>query len=958
MNSERWEQIKSIFSTALDLVGDERNTFLDEACGDDSLLRREVEELLDMDGEGRSLLLEGRLVADEKVALPNPNSLLGTRIGPYRVKEFIGQGGMGAVYLAERDDDFTQKVALKLIRPGFDSAEAVARFRVERQILAHLQHPGIARLLDGGMTADGQPYLVMEYVAGTPITTFCDTNRYPIGQRLRLFRMVCAAVQFAHRNLIVHRDLKPSNILVTQSGEVKLLDFGIAKLLDPAASDVPVQRTQTEMRMLTPEYAAPEQVRGEPVTTATDVYALGVLLYELLTGHLPYRLRKRRQAEMERIICEEAPARPSTAIGEIEEIVQPDGTTETLTPERVSTARATQAARLRRALRGDLDNVVMMALRKEPARRYASADQMAMDLGRYLDGHPVIARKDTFSYRASKFVRRNRLGVGAAAGFVILLLVFSVVTASQVRRVAHERDKAEQVSTFLAGVFAAANPTTAQGDTLTAIELLERGTARIEAELADQPAVRADLLDVMSSAYLAQGAYHRAETLALQAVAVRLEDTSPALPHSLMRLAEALEAQSRFTEADSLFRGIVAYQRDHGDEPSLINALERRGEFLISSLSSPDTVTSVFQEALTLRRRHYGTSDSGLGRTLFLYASAYHVGGDYRAAEKLFREALDEQRRFPGDIAVTAQTLAQLGPILSFRREYAAADSVLREAAELHERLYGRAHPETASVLSYLALNLTSLERLDEAEALLQEVLATYQQFSGRESKDYVSALRALRQLLSHAERYDEAVAVAREVLELTEVVYGSDGRSYATNLAHFAQVLHNAGHPAEALPEYERALPMLKATFGAETPFYAIMLAETARAADDLLRSDEAETMYEKAYAIMEARLGTESYERSRVAFALGQRRRARGDHAEALALFEDAAAVRVGGSTRSAELAARSTFALGASLLALGRNDEARPYLQTAERELADLLGEEHEDVRAAARTLAAIP
>ena len=958
MNSERWEQIKTIFFRALEHEPAERAAFLDSVCADNQTLRIEVDELLDVHGAGSSLLLEGRLLSDGADSLPAPDTLIGTLIDRYRVKALIGQGGMGAVYLAERVDDFSREVALKLMRPGLNSSEALARFRVERQILASLQHPNIARLLDGGMTDKGLPYLVMELVDGTPITTFCDANRYPISERLRIFRTVCAAVQFAHRNLVVHRDLKPSNILVTEHGEVKLLDFGIAKLLDPASANVSVPWTRTEMRILTPEYAAPEQIRGEIVTTATDVYTLGVLLYELMTGRRPYRLPERRRAEIERIICEDEPTRPSTAVGEVDEIVKADGTTETRTPEDVSTARATQAVRLRRTLQGDLDNVVMMALRKEPERRYASAEQLAEDLGRYLDGHPVIARKDTLVYRASKFVRRNRLGVTAGAAFVLLLVGFSVVTASQARRLARERDRAEQVSAFLASIFAAANPTAARGDTLTAIDLLERGAARIDSELVDQPALQADLLDVMSSAYLAQAEYTGADELARRAVALRADTDSPELTNSLQRLAEAVEAQSRFAEADSLFRLVVAQHRARKDAPALIGALERRGEFLISSLSSPDTLKAVYEEALDLRRKHFGARDTGRGRTLLMYAEAHHVGGDYQTAERLFREALEEQRRFPDDVTATAQTLAQLGPILSFRREYTEADSVLREAAVLHEQLYGRMHPQTANVLSYLALNLTSLDRLEEAEGLLHEVLGIYEHFGGRESKDYVSALRALRQLLTHAERYDEAVAVAEEVMQLTEALYGSESRSYATNLAHHAQVLQNAGKSSEALLRFEEALPLLEATFGPDAPFYGSMLAETARASDDLNRTEKAETLYEQAYTILEARLGTESFERSRVAYALGQRLAARGDHVGALPYFEDAAAVRVAGSARSARLAARATFALGEALHASGRLDDALPHLRTGEQRLRDHFGEDHEETRAAVRFLSTLP
>lgn len=954
MNAERWEEIKRIFNAALELEEADRSAFLDAECAENPSLRAEIVELLRAESGGRSLRIEHRFVTRESTMEAAPESILGKRIGNYRIKRLLGQGGMGSVYLAEREDDFTQRVALKVIRPGISSPDIVARFRMERQILAHLQHPGIARLIDGGMTDAGQPYLVMEFVEGTPITTFCDANRYPIRERMRLFQAVCTTVQFAHSNLVVHRDLKPSNILVTAAGEVKLLDFGIAKLLDPIWASQSVPWTRTDVRMLTPEYASPEQVRGEQVTTATDVYTLGILLYELLTGRRPYRFPQRRQAEIERIICEEPPSRPSTAVGEIEEIVRSDGTTLTLTPEQVSRARATQAVRLRRSLQGDLDNIVMMALRKEPERRYSSAEQVAEDIGRYLGGHPVIARKDTFSYRAGKFVRRNRWGVGAAAAFVVMLFGFSMMSASQARRVAQERDRAEQVSAFLADIFSAADPTTARGDTLTAFALLDRGAARIERELAEQPSVHADLLEVMSGAYLALGANERAEELARRALELRTEDASAARIRSLYLLAAALQGRSRFTEADSLHRVLVAIHRKQGDTPALIEGLERHGEFLISSLSPPDSVSAVFDEALALRRSYYGTEDPGRGRTLFLHAKAHHVSGDYVTAERLFREALQELRRHPGDIVTKAHTMADFGPILSFRRELAEADSVLREAVTLHEQIYGRSHPRTAGVISYLALNLTSLERLTEAEPLLREALNIYQHHGGRESKDYVSTLRALRQLLVRVGRFNEAIATSQDAIQLTEKVYGADSRSYATNLAHHAQALQNAGRSSEAMQQFEHALPLLRASFGPDAPFYAAMIAESARTLDDLGRSAEADTLFEKAYSIMSSRLSPGSLERSRVAFELGQRCADRGDFRSALGYFQDAASVRVVGSPGAATLEARAIFAMGRSLLALGRVDDALPLVSTAETKLRALLGDDHAETRAASRML----
>ncbi|MFW5973072.1 MAG: protein kinase domain-containing protein, partial [Bacteroidota bacterium] len=871
MDSDRWSQIQEVFFGALEMDIRSRTAFLD-ATGDVSL-RDEVEAMLAAHERDQDFLLEGRLFAGWR-DVDHFDDLLETHLGPYRVKALLGEGGMGNVYLAERDDDqYRQEVALKLIRPGLHSPEIVSRFRRERQILATLQHPHIARLLDGGVAESGRPYLVMEFVVGVPITQYCDVHRLTISQRLRLFQTVARVVQFAHQNLVVHRDLKPSNILVADGDDgipqIKLLDFGIAKLLDPEEAAVPDALTRLDLRLLTPEYAAPEQVRGGHVTTATDVYALGVLLYELVTGSRPYRLPKNQTSETERIICEEIPARPSTAVHHGAGLPPPDKSVECTTLDRVCHSRRTQPSRLRRTLRGDLDTITMMALRKEPERRYASAAQLADDIGRYLAGQPVIARADTFRYRMSKFVRRHQLGLSVATGILLILAAGFIYGAEQARRIAQERDKATLIPAFLADVFTAADPEEAQGGPLTATELLDRGSERIEAELADQGSIQADLLDVMSRAYQSQGAYVRSEELARRALTLRANDAH-AFPQSILRLAEAVHAQSRFEEADSLFRLLVTHRRLERNPSALIEALEVRGRHLIGGLAHPDSVKAVFEEALALRSRHYGAEDPDRGRILHLYAGAAHIGGDYSEAERLFREAAAQFRRHPGDPVSTAETLMRLGSILMIRREYAEADVLFREAINLREEVYGRAHPATAELLVLLGQNLTRQGRFAKAEAILLESLSTYGQHSGRETRGYHSALRAQRLLLSDSGRYEEAIDVAREVVDLTVTIYGSGSRSHATNLGYYAQVMHNANRPSDALDAYREALPLVAAAFGEDAPFYAQVLADMARAMEALGRNRDAEALLTRAYDVMGRKLGRGSLQRSDTAYRL----------------------------------------------------------------------------------------
>jgi non-specific serine/threonine protein kinase/serine/threonine-protein kinase len=411
MTPDQWQQVKALWQAALERAPHQRAAFLAEACAGDGALQREVASLL-ASYEQAGSFIEAPAVAGAAPWLADEQdpAVVGQLIGSYKVIRALGHGGMGTVYLAVRaDDHYRKRVAIKLVTPGMGTGSLRRRFRTERQILASLDHPNIAKLLDGGTTADGRPYLVMDYVEGLPIDAYCDRHTLSINERLQLFCAVCAAVHHAHQNLVVHRDLKPSNILVTADGVPKLLDFGIAKLLNPELAAPTLALTTLGLQLMTPEYASPEQVRGEPLTTASDIYALGVLLYELLTGHRPYRLTSRLPHDVVRAICEEDPQKPSTAIGRSAEVPGVGGTRR-ITPETVSQTRGDAPDKLRRRLAGDLDTIVLMALRKEPQRRYGSAAQLAEDLRRHLEGLPVVARKHTLGYRSAKFLRRHVLG--------------------------------------------------------------------------------------------------------------------------------------------------------------------------------------------------------------------------------------------------------------------------------------------------------------------------------------------------------------------------------------------------------------------------------------------------------------------------------------------------------------------------------------------------------------------
>lgn len=441
MTPYKWERIKDLFGSALEREPGDRSAFLRSACGQDEELRVELESLLDSFDSDKSS-------PGGSAPSPAPNfaAVAGQNIGHYRVIRQIGSGGMGAVYLAVRaDDEYNKRVAIKLVQAGIDTQEILARFRHERQILAALDHPNIAKLLDGGTTEQGLPYFVMDYVEGTRIDEYSDNHKLSTRERVGLFRDVCSAVQYVHQNLVVHRDLKPGNILVTAEGVPKLLDFGIAKLMKPELFTNPLDATRVEFRLMTPGYASPEQVRGEPVTTASDVYSLGVILYELLTSRRPYQVKTDAPAEILRAVCDQEPARPSTAVTKAQDADASGSEKEKRwTPELLAQMRSTVPEKLKRQLRGDLDTIVLKALRKEPQRRYLSAEQLSEDLRRHLEGLPVNAHRDSWSYRSRKFIGRHRTGVAAAALVSISLVAGVLATTWQARVARNERAGAQQ----------------------------------------------------------------------------------------------------------------------------------------------------------------------------------------------------------------------------------------------------------------------------------------------------------------------------------------------------------------------------------------------------------------------------------------------------------------------------------------------------------------------------------
>ena len=949
MSSSRWDQIETLFFGALDRDTEERARFLGAACEGDPDLRGEVEAMLAVHERSQALLLETRLLSGEADLLPTPDVMLGRRIGSYRLEELIGQGGMGAVYRAARENDFEQQVALKLIRPGLNTSEIVTRFRVERQILARLEHPHIARLLDGGVTEEGVPYLVMEYVTGVPLTKYCDEHRLSIAERLRLFQTVCRVVQFAHSNLVVHRDLKPSNILVTEDAGIKLLDFGIAKLLDPDAAGVPVVQTRSELLVMTPEYAAPEQVRGEPITTAADVYALGVLLYELLTGHRPYRLPARRQAEVERIICEEEPTRPSTVVSDVAEIRRYDGATETLTPERVSAARATAVGRLRRMLRGDLDNIVMTALRKEPERRYASAEQVADDVGRYLAGRPVAARKETVAYTVSKFVRRHRIGVSVAAAFLMVLIGFSAVTVRQAQTVALERDaarlerdraeqalrEAEEVSAFLMGLFAANDPREALGDTITARQLLERGVARAD-ELSDQPTVQARMYDVMGQVYRRLGHYDRAQSLLENAVTLRRGQTdSTELARSLDHLGLLFLDRQRFDEAEALLE--ESYALRHAIFPSahllLAESLHNLGG-LAHELADYAVADSLFRSALAMRRELLGEDHPLTIHTTRMVARGRDKAGDHEEAARLFRDVLDRQRSLFGEVHPdVANTLNDLAIVLKKLGDLDAAGTMYRQSLEIRRALYGDVHARVGVALVNYAKLLMEQGSFDRAEAPLTEALAIFRAVHGPDHADVAWALENLARTFVESGDSERALPMYREALALQLRTSGETHPRVATTMTSLAGALLHLDRLDEAEALYARSLRIYSDAYGDRNTETATVHRHLARLHQERGDFEEAERRYRLSIDIYREVLPPGHLRTASALLGYGELLLARGAPDQAEPLLQEALSTRRGELPESSDLVAEARAALAACLAQLGRRVDGNALIVTSD-------------------------
>lgn len=782
-------QVEEIFLEALELPAAERAAFLDARCAQASAVRAEVESLLDSwDVPG----LVPQMDEERPFGGSYPD-----RVAEYRIVRPLGEGGMGVVLLAIREGPgFEQTVALKLIRGRFVDPLLARRLEEERRILARLEHPGIARLVDGGVTTEGQPYFAMEYVQGEDLLAYCDARRLGVADRIRLFTQVCDAVHHAHRQLVVHRDLKPSNILVTAEGHPKLLDFGIAKNLEPVAT--PEQTS----RWVTPAYASPEQVAGGVVSTSSDVYALGVLLCEMLSGYRPYDTSTTSPAELARIIGERAPRRPSELV-ERGPAGAPDVVRGHPTPDESAARRGTTAPKLARELRGDLDQIVLKALAKEPERRYDSAWALGEDLRRHLEGRPVEARPDRLGYRASKFVRRNR-GLVAAVAVVALALIGGASgilwqagqAADERDRASLEAERARQVTALMTDIFRLGDPTQSVGDTIGVRQVLLEGARRVESSMGQDPVLQATLFLEIARIYRNLGLLDEAERLGARALALREE-----------------HEEGTLSVADALgFQGLLL--RDAGRGSAAVDHMERAIALREALIAEPDTAlatllaglgwevrasgdyeraAALFTRALDIQRSRLGDDAPSVGTSMLGLAATFHDQGSFDEAETLFRSALANGHTESSPGAATAlvnlgmvqrldvlQARQELGLALSTLGRFAEAEPLLLANLETASRLLGRDHEGTRGAREALGTLNQELGRYDVALIHLQEALASKRRVRGSDHPGIVYSLNAIGDVLLDAGRIPEAESSFREALEMggrlgeREGVYGA----------------------------------------------------------------------------------------------------------------------------------------------------------------------------------------
>ena len=898
LDAESWSRLDAVLDKVFDLPPDQLSPALERLCGGDASFEEQVRSILAAD-----LAVEGYLSRTARQGLIQDAAagldfglppLEGRLLGPWRVLGQIGRGGMGTVYLGERADGaFEQRVALKFLGRGIAAAELLARFRQERQILARLEHPNIARLVDGGVTEDGLWWFAMEYVDGSPITGWCASRRVPARKVLELFQQVCGAVQYAHRNLVVHRDLKPSNIFVSDPGEVKLLDFGIAKILEPEGDAVDQSLATTAA--MTPNYAAPEQIRGESPTTTTDVYALGVVLYELLTGERPYRIKTGTLDEVRRAVLDEEPEPPSARV---RRLARREAGPRGLGPQGAG-AGAGQGNIPR-----ELDAIVLTAMRKEAERRYPSVEAFSEDIQRHLDGRAVRASGRTFRYLAAKFVRRNRVPL-AATGVVLLALFAGLyATARERDRARLEAAKATALKEFAISLFRVSNPEEGRGANVTARQLLDRGAARVEHELGRDPRLQVEMWDLLGSVYRSLDQFPRAVAMYRKSVAARrahreLPDTL--LASSLRELGSSLYENGDYGGGErALLEALAIERRKFGEVhprvalvfSELATLKDRMGAtaeseslclrvIRIDSLTigmenrltandianlgmlyyydtRPQEAIPYIARALAIRKRVMGPQHVETANGLDQMGLVLAEAGEADSGIVLMREALAIRRRWLApDHPDIAHSLMNLGTTQANNGAPEEAERNLREALALRIRSLDPKDPLLAHTHNDLAVNFYREGKLDSAEVHFKEAIRSWGYSFPPTHRDVLASRNNLAVIYRETGRYAESERLFRSILDERLRALGPDHPDVAATQYHLGRMLVMAGRSAEGVPLLRRAAAIRSATFDPDDPRVAEVQLALGNGLVAMGRGSEGRGLIRKSLDNAEKRLG-----------------------------------------------------------------------------------------------------
>ena len=928
MDPDRFNFVKKLLIELEDVPIDERAAYLDRACGGDLALRAEVESLLH-EGPATIMLTGGlgaRISPVLATSLEHALPAL-TQVGPYRLVEILGEGGMGVVYRAEQTSPIRREVALKLIRYGMDSGRIVSRFESERQTLAMMEHPNIARVFDAGTTPDGRPYFVMELVRGEPVTDFCTRESTPLIDRLRLFLQICDGVRHAHQKGVIHRDIKPSNVLVTRTGDAivpKIIDFGIAKAVSESAA-IPGSTLEGQV-IGTPEYMSPEQagVLDTGVDARTDVYSLGVLLYELVSGKRPYDLRSRTPADIDRAL--RTPPRPPTAIG--------------------ASAGWFGLPPLRRAR--DIDSVALMAIERNPEDRYDSIEQLADDVRRAIEHRPVRARTQTWTYRGRRFVQRHALAVATGAAFAVLVALSAVAVVrernralaseaqavAEARRAHAEAAKATEVSRFLVELFRESDPLRTRGANVTARELLERGATRIRTELSGQDEVRATVMDTIGVVYRLLGLYKESEALLTEALDIRrrvLGNRNADVATTLDNLGQVARERNQYERSAAQHREALALRRELlGPRDTQVAQSLNNLALTLREWGKYDEAEPLAREALDIRLSTYGPDHPEVLTSMNNLADLVSSRGNRAEAEKLHREVLAARRRvLPAGHPRIGNSLHNVGQLVAISGRLAEAEPFFREALEINRKAYGTDHPDTTTVLNSLGSMLHDMGKLDEAEPFYREALAADRRVHGDNHMDVAIDMNNLASLLEDTGRLTEAGRMYEQSLAIRRAVMGPRHPSVATLLNNVGRLRFAERRFADADRALTQAIEIRRASGAANSSRQAITLTWLGRVHQQRGDLPGAERHYRAALDIERKIAPKGSPATSAALIGLGRLTVRLGQPAKAEAMLSEALHWRRQSLPAGHRGTGEAQLALGECLLALAQFERAEPLL-----------------------------